>query len=252
MNNLVLASSPAEADALEKARARLAETAGTLGVLTANVQASAANATGGDVAAADQAKLVDFAEQEFLPLSASLIAALASAGATDAGAAALAAVGARLSARVSEAARFLARQDAPQRVASAAARVREAGGAFLDQAAELGLPVLAQSPAVDLARVLPAAAVPDAAAPGTGGCACGGHDEPGPSELDTRVIPHAIRHATIFGALDGLGTGRGILLVANHNPLPLLAQLEQRAPGRFTVDYVESGPEVWRLSMVRR
>nr|WP_240901626.1 DUF2249 domain-containing protein [Arthrobacter silviterrae] len=90
-----------------------------------------------------------------------------------------------------------------------------------------------------------------AAAPAKGGCACGGHDEPGLSELDTRVIPHAIRHATIFGALEGLSAGKGILLVANHNPLPLLAQLEQRSAGKFTVSYVEDGPETWKLSMVR-
>ncbi|ALE94350.1 hemerythrin [Arthrobacter alpinus] len=87
--------------------------------------------------------------------------------------------------------------------------------------------------------------------PATGGCACGDHDEPGLSELDTRVIPHAIRHATIFGALEGLTSGRGILLIANHNPLPLLAQLEQRSAGKFAVDYVENGPELWKLSMVR-
>ena len=30
-----------------------------------------------------------------------------------------------------------------------------------------------------------------------GGCACGEHDEAVPL-LDVRVIPHAIRHATIF------------------------------------------------------
>nr|WP_227878697.1 DUF2249 domain-containing protein [Arthrobacter dokdonellae] len=87
--------------------------------------------------------------------------------------------------------------------------------------------------------------------PATGGCACGGHDEPGLSELDTRAIPHAIRHATIFGALEGLSAGKGILLIANHNPLPLLAQLEQRSAGKFAVEYVENGPETWKLSMVR-
>jgi uncharacterized protein (DUF2249 family)/iron-sulfur cluster repair protein YtfE (RIC family) len=83
-------------------------------------------------------------------------------------------------------------------------------------------------------------------------CACGGHDEAGMPELDTRTIPHAIRHATIFGALDGLRPGSGLLLTGNHDPLPLLAQLEQRAPGAFDVSYVERGPEVWRLKLERR
>jgi uncharacterized protein (DUF2249 family) len=67
-----------------------------------------------------------------------------------------------------------------------------------------------------------------------------------------RTLPHAIRHAPIVGALDGLRPGAGLLLVADHDPVPLLAQLEQRAPGAYAVAYRESGPEVWRLELVRK
>ena len=82
---------------------------------------------------------------------------------------------------------------------------------------------------------------------------CGCHEEDGTElpELDARAIPHAIRHATIFGALDGVAPGRGPVLVATHDPLPLLAQLEQRAPDEFVIEYLERGPSSWRLSMVR-
>jgi uncharacterized protein (DUF2249 family) len=92
------------------------------------------------------------------------------------------------------------------------------------------------------------------AAPAGGGhqCGCGGHDDAGIPELDTRTIPHAIRHATIFGALDGLRPESSLLLTANHDPVPLLAQLQQRAPGAFDVAYVERGPELWRLQLTRR
>jgi uncharacterized protein (DUF2249 family) len=65
-------------------------------------------------------------------------------------------------------------------------------------------------------------------------------------------VPHAIRHATIFGALDALGPGGGLVLVAPHDPLPLLDQLQARSPGAFAVDYLERGPEAWRLRLVRR
>lgn len=82
-------------------------------------------------------------------------------------------------------------------------------------------------------------------------CGCGGHDEPGLPELDARAVPHAIRHATVFGALDAVGPGSGLILVAPHDPLPLLAQIEDRWPGVFTVEYVESGPETWKISFVR-
>ena len=73
----------------------------------------------------------------------------------------------------------------------------------------------------------------------------------GAPELDARAIPHAIRHGAVIGALDSIRPGRSMVLVAPHNPLPLLAQVEQRAPGRFEVDYLERGPEAWRLAFVR-
>ncbi|MBB5633481.1 uncharacterized protein (DUF2249 family) [Cryobacterium mesophilum] len=83
------------------------------------------------------------------------------------------------------------------------------------------------------------------------GCACGQENE---SEivLDVRQIPHAIRHATIFGALGSIAPGISIDLVADHNPLPLLAQLEQREPGRFSVSYLTEGPEIWTLHITRQ
>lgn len=74
---------------------------------------------------------------------------------------------------------------------------------------------------------------------------------PGSPELDARVIPHAIRHATIFGALDSVGAGGGLVLVAPHDPLPLLAQVDTRYDGAFAVDYAERGPEAWRVVFTR-
>ncbi len=249
MNNLVLASSSAEALALEDVKIRLAEAGGTLGTLSKNLLSATAGA-GGEQAAADQSKLVDFAERELQPLAAAFAAALSSATGADPVVAKLAA---GHHARLVEAAKTLETQEVPLQVVHAGARFLEAGTSFLDHATDLIVPELAQNPSLTLSGVLPepAAGPAGAGAPATGGCACGGHDEPGLSELDTRVIPHAIRHATIFGALEGLSSGRGILLIANHNPLPLLAQLEQRSAGKFTVDYVENGPETWKLSMVR-
>ena len=81
-------------------------------------------------------------------------------------------------------------------------------------------------------------------------CACGDHDETLP-ELDVQTIPHAVRHAAIFGALDGLRTGGGIVLSATHDPVPLLSQLAERRPGSFEVDYLDRGPERWRIRLIR-
>lgn len=83
-----------------------------------------------------------------------------------------------------------------------------------------------------------------------GNCACG-HEDESEIVLDVRTIPHAIRHATIFGALGAITPGFSLDLVADHNPLPLLAQLEQKQPGDFAVSYVTDGPEEWQVRFTR-
>lgn len=88
--------------------------------------------------------------------------------------------------------------------------------------------------------------------PSHSGCGCGCGSEAGLPELDVRAIPHALRHGAVFGALDTLLPGAGMVLVAPHDPLPLLAQLEDRAPGAFEVEYRQSGPEAWALALTRR
>lgn len=122
------------------------------------------------------------------------------------------------------------------------------------------LPLLVADPTVSVAELLGgmhellggSATEPEVTTDDAGhACGCGEVDPSGYPELDARAIPHAIRHATIFGALDGVRPGKGLVLVAPHDPLPLLGQLEKREPGAFAVDYLERGPEAWRLLLVR-
>lgn len=84
-----------------------------------------------------------------------------------------------------------------------------------------------------------------------GGCNChdaGTHSDP---VLDARLIPHAVRHAAIFGALDSLAAGTSLVLVAPHDPLPLLAQARARYNDAIAVEYLQSGPEAWHLRLTR-
>lgn len=83
-----------------------------------------------------------------------------------------------------------------------------------------------------------------------GNCTCG-ESHSGDPVLDARTIPHAIRHAAIFGALDSLRAGAAMELIAPHEPLPLLAQIDKRYGGGLDVSYLEEGPEQWRLRLVR-
>lgn len=83
------------------------------------------------------------------------------------------------------------------------------------------------------------------------GCACGDDDHDVPV-LDARAIPHSIRHATVLGALDSLASHGALILVAPHDPLPLLAQARARYPEGLDVEYLEQGPEAWRIRLRRR
>ncbi|MHA7985401.1 DUF2249 domain-containing protein [Rathayibacter sp. CAU 1779] len=82
-------------------------------------------------------------------------------------------------------------------------------------------------------------------------CECGVAQEEAFPEFDVRGVPHAIRHATVFGALDSLAERGGLVLVAPHDPVPLLGQIRERTGDGFTVTYLERGPEAWRLQFVR-
>ncbi len=149
--------------------------------------------------------------------------------------------------------------DNPTRIASAAHALHILLSLHIDKENNYVVPLLAATPGLSLADLLDkmhlqlGATANDASSEEDNTAACGCHEEADPSYpvLDARAVPHAIRHATVFGALEAIRAGRGLILVAPHDPLPLLAQLERRSPGAFSVSYLERGPEAWRLSVVR-
>ncbi len=82
------------------------------------------------------------------------------------------------------------------------------------------------------------------------GCGCGHHDEELPV-LDARQIPHAVRHGAILGALGQLRAGQAMVLVAPHNPLPLLDQIAASYGPAVEVSYLKEGPDAWELKLAR-
>lgn len=69
--------------------------------------------------------------------------------------------------------------------------------------------------------------------------------------LDVRALPPPRRHELIFRRLDGLTGGAAVTLVNDHDPKPLHYQLDATQPGRFSWDYLERGPEAWRVRIAR-
>lgn len=82
------------------------------------------------------------------------------------------------------------------------------------------------------------------------------HDHTNPEGIygfDARGIAKRFRHAAIFGALDALHPGEVMRFVNDHDPLPLLQQMQARygenvevayrarEPGSVTIDFIKRG-----------
>lgn len=71
------------------------------------------------------------------------------------------------------------------------------------------------------------------------------------STVDVRSIAPRERHPLIFSAFRGLGVGQAMQLVNDHDPKPLYYQFQAEMPGEFSWNYLESGPDNWRVSICR-
>lgn len=69
--------------------------------------------------------------------------------------------------------------------------------------------------------------------------------------LDVRTEVPRRRHELIFEAFAQLDPGTAYVLVNDHDPKPLRYQFEAELPGTFSWDYIEQGPEVWRVRIGR-
>ena len=69
--------------------------------------------------------------------------------------------------------------------------------------------------------------------------------------LDVRSEPPARRHELIFDTYNGLRPGDAFVLVNDHDPKPLWYQFEAEHAGTYSWDYLEQGPEVWRVRIGR-
>jgi len=61
--------------------------------------------------------------------------------------------------------------------------------------------------------------------------------------FDARGIAKRFRHAAIFGALDALNPGERMRFVNDHNPIPLLQQMQTRYGERIQTNYLEQSAE---------
>ncbi len=68
-------------------------------------------------------------------------------------------------------------------------------------------------------------------------------------ELNVPSLPRREKHPTIFRMLDELEVGDVLRIVNDHDPVPLRHALDRSAPGAFAFEYIEAGPELWRIDI---
>jgi uncharacterized protein (DUF2249 family) len=269
MENVVIASSDADAAAAAAVEQHHAQMAGTLAVKVEQLVA-AVSRQAAEAATSARAALVEWCENDLVPHAMAEESTMYPAALGEPGGRLL--IEGMLAEHevITGLVRELAAVSDLVRAAAAAKALQVIFDSHLGKENTLVLPLLVGAPDVSVAELLGGMhellgaethgdhdrehGQAGAAETGCGAhtCTCGDVDGPGYPELDSRLVPHAIRHATVFGALDAVGAGGGLILIAAHDPLPLLAQIEQRFPKVFSLEYLERGPEAWRIAFIRR
>jgi len=72
------------------------------------------------------------------------------------------------------------------------------------------------------------------------------------SQIDVRTIPPRDRHPLIFKTFDNLQPGESFELVNDHAPKPLYYQFLHERADQFEWEYLEEGPETWRVRISRK
>ena len=67
--------------------------------------------------------------------------------------------------------------------------------------------------------------------------------------VDVREIAPRERHPLIFSTFNGLRAGEAMMLVNDHDPKPLYYQFKAESQAEFSWEYLEQGPEVWRVAI---
>jgi uncharacterized protein (DUF2249 family) len=69
--------------------------------------------------------------------------------------------------------------------------------------------------------------------------------------IDVRPMPPRERHPRIFGTWEEMSPGESILLVNDHDPVPLYYQFAAEHIGSFRWEYLEQGPDVFRVRITK-
>lgn len=71
------------------------------------------------------------------------------------------------------------------------------------------------------------------------------------TQIDVRTVQPRDRHPLIFRTFDNLQSGESFELINDHAPKPLYYQFLHERADLFNWEYLEEGPDVWRVRITR-
>lgn len=64
----------------------------------------------------------------------------------------------------------------------------------------------------------------------------------------TEYPPH-LKHKVIFETFNKLESNESLLLINDHDPVPLRFQFESMHPGKYSWEYIEQGPDTFKIKI---
>ena len=72
------------------------------------------------------------------------------------------------------------------------------------------------------------------------------------ASVDARIYEPRDKHPVIFKTFEDLASGEKMELINDHDPRPLHYQFIMELPEQFEWEYLEQGPEVWRVEITKK
>jgi regulator of cell morphogenesis and NO signaling len=70
--------------------------------------------------------------------------------------------------------------------------------------------------------------------------------------INVPLIEPRLKHPTIFKTFDEMGDGSSLTILNDHDPKPVYYQLLGERGNVFKWEYLEQGPEVWRVKITKK
>src|SRR5688572_30668047 len=69
--------------------------------------------------------------------------------------------------------------------------------------------------------------------------------------LNVPEIEPSLKHPTVFKKFDALHLGEGLLLINDHDPIPLFYELKAERGNSFEWQKLEDGPQNWKVLITK-